>query len=110
MTSFSNPRYVWDRRCDVQVVDVRERWEFEQNAIEGATHAPLGELMNGGSIDPGKPVVLVCATGEKSELAALMLQVRGIEAYNIDGGMTAWEAEGLPTSASGSSGHASQAN
>jgi len=110
VTNFTNPRYVWERRSDVQIVDVRDHWEFEQNAIEGATHAPLGDLMTGGTIDTAKPVVLVCATGEKSELAALMLQMRGLDAYNIDGGMAAWEQEGLPTSASGSSGSASQAN
>ena len=110
VTHFTSPRYVWDRRHDVHIVDVRERWEFEQDAIEGAVHTPLGEVMNGEVVATDKPVILVCATGEKSELAALMLQMRGLEAYNIDGGMDAWEREGLPTSASGSSGRASQAN
>lgn len=110
MSNFTNPRYVWERRGDVQIVDLRERWEFEQSAIEGAAHAPLGEVMNGASVDASKPVVLVCATGEKSELAALMLQIRGLDAYSLDGGMTAWEQEGLPTSASGSSERASQVN
>lgn len=110
MSHFTDPRYVWERRRDVQIVDVRERWEFEQNSIEGAMHAPLGDLMSGRIVDTEKPVVLVCATGEKSELAALMMQTRGLDAYNIDGGMAAWEREGLPTSASGTSGRASQAN
>jgi len=66
--------------------------------------------MNGGTVDSAKPIVLARDAGEKSELVALMMQMRELDAYNIDGGMAAWEQEGLPISASGSSRRASQAN
>ncbi|MBI4259287.1 MAG: rhodanese-like domain-containing protein, partial [Actinobacteria bacterium] len=47
-------------------------------------------------IDPDRPVVLVCRSGNRSELAALMLQARGFEAYNLAGGVEEWSALDLP--------------
>jgi rhodanese-related sulfurtransferase len=43
-------------------------------------------------------VVVVCRSGNRSELAALMLQARGFEAHNLEGGMEEWEREQLPFS------------
>lgn len=97
MPNLSDPRYLWERRCDVQIVDVREQHEFAQGAIEGAIRIPLGDLMNGDhSLKPSEAIVVVCRTGDKSELAALMLQVRGFVAYNLAGGMQRWESLVLP--------------
>ena len=42
---------------------------------------------------------MICRTGNRSELATMMLQARGFEAYNVEGGMEAWAAEGLPFTA-----------
>ncbi|MFB3739711.1 MAG: rhodanese-like domain-containing protein [Candidatus Velamenicoccus archaeovorus] len=42
--------------------------------------------------------MVVCRTGNRSELATLMLQARGFEAYNLEGGMEEWAREGLPFS------------
>ncbi len=91
---------VYRRRDDVQIVDVREPYEWEAGRIEGAEHVPLNQLMAGQNpdLDPGRPVVAVCRSGNRSELAALMLQARGFEAYNMAGGMEAWAGEGLPFS------------
>lgn len=97
MSNLSDPRYLWERRRDVQIVDVREQHEFAQGSIEGAIRVPLGDLMNGDhSLSPSQAVVVVCRTGDKSELAALMLQVRGFVAYNLVGGMLRWESLVLP--------------
>ncbi|MBI4259809.1 MAG: rhodanese-like domain-containing protein, partial [Actinobacteria bacterium] len=64
---------VWARRDDVQIVDVREPYEWEAGRIEGSVHLPLAQVMSGrvDDIDPGRPVVLVCRSGNRSELAAL---------------------------------------
>ena len=43
---------------------------------------------------------MVCRTGNRSELATLMLQARGYEAHNLEGGMQAWAEADLPFSAS----------
>ena len=93
----SQPKAVWNRRDEVQIVDVREPYEWEAGRIEGAVHVPLNDLMAGeGAFDNDKPVVAVCRSGNRSELATLMLQARGYEAHNLVGGMEAWERDGLP--------------
>jgi rhodanese-related sulfurtransferase len=96
----SEPRAVYERRDDVQIVDVREGYEWEAGRIDQAVHVPLNELMagRGPDLDPGRPVVAVCRSGNRSELATLMLQARGFEAYNMVGGMEAWVRQGLPFS------------
>ena len=45
-------------------------------------------------------MVAVCRTGNRSELATTMLQARGYDAENLEGGMEAWERAGLPFEAS----------
>ena len=97
VSDLSQAGTVWERRNEIQLIDVREPHEFKAGAIEGATNITLGELMAGGGyVYPDRPVVLVCKQGSRSEMAALMLQARGYEAYNLTGGMEAWEEEGLP--------------
>ncbi len=94
---------LYQERNDVQIVDVREPYEWEAGHIEGAIHIPLMQLMSGaeqGRLDPAKPVVAVCRAGNRSELATTMLQARGYDAQNLEGGMEAWAAAGLPFSAS----------
>jgi rhodanese-related sulfurtransferase len=94
-------RQVYDQRDRLQIVDVREPYEWEAGRIEGALHLPLNQLMAGreqGKLDPDRPVILVCRSGNRSELATMMLQARGYDAQNLEGGMEAWERAGLPFS------------
>jgi len=93
-------RQVWERRDDVQIVDCREEWEWQAGRIEGAVHVPLNSIMAGsdGSLDASKPVFVVCRTGNRSELASVMLRARGYDAVNMEGGMERWEELGLPFS------------
>ncbi len=85
---------------DVQLVDCRELYEWVAGRIDGAVHIPLNSIMAGatGDLGPDRPVVVVCRSGNRSELASLMLRARGFEAYNLEGGMEDWEARGLPFS------------
>ncbi len=100
MTELSHPNGVWARRVEVQIVDCRETYEWVAGRIEGAVHIPLNGILAGsiGDLDPGKPVVVVCRSGNRSELGTLMLQARGFDAHNLEGGMEEWEREGLPFS------------
>jgi rhodanese-related sulfurtransferase len=99
--ALTTPRGVYERLDDVTVVDVREPNEWQAGRIQGAVHIPLNALMSGagGDLDHDRPLVMVCRVGNRSELATLMMQARGIEAYNLEGGMDAWSREGLPFSA-----------
>ena len=95
-------RTVYEEREDVQILDVRELYEWNAGRIEGAVHVPLNEVMAGrgdGHLDASKPVYVVCRSGNRSELASLMLRARGYDAHNMEGGMQAWQSEGLPFSA-----------
>jgi rhodanese-related sulfurtransferase len=48
------------------------------------------------SLDPSRTTVVVCRSGNRSELASLMLQARGFTTHNLERGLEQWHAEGLP--------------
>jgi rhodanese-related sulfurtransferase len=97
-TDLTTPRGVYERLAEIQLVDCREPYEWDAGRVEDAVHIPLNTIMSGDTagLDPGKPVVVVCRSGNRSELAALMLQARGFQAFNLEGGMEEWERQGLP--------------
>ncbi len=81
------------------VVDVREGWEYARDHIANATHTPLARIIT-------KPqeaiqsdnVIFVCEVGQRSAVAAEVAAALGKErVYNLEGGMTAWRREQLPT-------------
>lgn len=85
---------------DVVVIDIREPDEFEQGAIPGAQLIPRGLLESGilGRVpDPSTEVVLYCAAGARSALAAKTLQDMGYERVrSLAGGFGRWKTEGHP--------------
>jgi len=101
MSDLSNVNDVHDRLAEIQLVDCREPYEWEAGRIDGALHIPVNSIMAGagGDLDKDKPVAVICRTGNRSELATMMLQARGYDAHNVEGGMEAWEAAGLPFAA-----------
>ena len=98
MSEYLAAAEVDQRRDQLQILDVREPDEWEAGHIEGAVHIPLNDLLNGvtDGLDPSRPVVTYCRTANRSEVARLMLQAQGYEAYTLDGGGMQWEAEGRP--------------
>jgi len=85
----------WLRRGEVfQLVDVRERTEWDIVRIPGAIHLPkaLVESDDGaGRLDRDRPIVLHCKSGSRSRSALLALQARGFtNLRNLDGGILAW--------------------
>jgi rhodanese-related sulfurtransferase len=90
------------------LIDLREPNELTENGkIPGAVHAPRGMLefyadpssaYHRAEFDPGKRVILHCASGGRSALAAGMLKQLGYEnVAHMDGGINAWKAAGKPT-------------
>ena len=80
------------------LVDVREAVELEEEGrFPGARHVPLGELsQRAGELPADLPLVFACRTGARSAMAADAFRASGREAYNLDGGIQAWERDGLP--------------
>jgi hydroxyacylglutathione hydrolase/adenylyltransferase/sulfurtransferase len=80
-----------------QVVDVREQYEWDAGHIEGVRHIPLGSLQGAaGSIERGRPVIFSCRTGARSTMAAQAFRGAGYRAFNLEGGIEQWVAEGRP--------------
>lgn len=79
-------------------VDVRAAGEREQKYIDGSWSMPLSRLMeNVGKVPKDRCVVVYCAGGYRSSIAASLLKRSGVEKVaEIAGGMAAWEAAKLP--------------
>jgi hydroxyacylglutathione hydrolase len=78
------------------VIDVRTPAERAQNQIAGSIHIPLSQLPDRiDEIPADRAVLLYCAGGYRSSIAASLLQRAGRrDAAEIAGGITAWEAAG----------------
>ena len=81
-------------------LDVREADEFEQGALRGAVHIPRGYLemqLAGKVADPATPLVVYCAGGVRSALAAdTLAQLGYTNVVSMTGGFNRWKDEGLP--------------
>ncbi|HSL10408.1 MAG TPA: rhodanese-like domain-containing protein [Actinomycetota bacterium] len=73
-------------------VDVREEDEFELGHVAGATHVPLGSLeRRSEDLPPGRPLLVYCASGQRSTSATSILERRGIgPVVHLRGGYGAW--------------------
>ena len=79
----------------MQVVDVREYYEWAAGHLEGAVHIPLRFIpQRFDEIDREKPVLLICQVGQRSALATAFLRERGYDAHNLEGGVEAWTGAG----------------
>jgi glyoxylase-like metal-dependent hydrolase (beta-lactamase superfamily II)/rhodanese-related sulfurtransferase len=80
------------------IVDVRAPGERAQKRIEGSLHIPLNRLAERISDIPrDRPVILVCAGGYRSSMAASLLQREGFQKVSeLAGGIAAWETAGFP--------------
>ena len=79
------------------LLDVREPDEWAAAHVDGALHVPLAQLpARVAELPRDRPVAALCRRGPRSEQATAFLRAQGVEAYNVDGGMTAWAQAGLP--------------
>jgi len=82
------------------ILDVREPAAFAEGHLRDAKNIPLNELPNRiGELDKfkSKAVIAVCQAGVQSAKAAAQLKKAGFnEAFSLDGGVAAWQAQGLP--------------
>jgi hydroxyacylglutathione hydrolase len=79
-------------------IDVRTPRERQQRAIAGSTSIPLNHLLNRlGEVPRDRPLLVFCAGGYRSSIAASLLQLHGFSRVSeIAGGLAAWEAARLP--------------
>jgi rhodanese-related sulfurtransferase len=82
-------------RGEAVLLDVREVPEWVVGHVPGAVHVPLG-LLSPSAVPPGRTVVAVCRSGNRSGTAADRLGAAGVPVHNLAGGMRAWAAAGRP--------------
>jgi glyoxylase-like metal-dependent hydrolase (beta-lactamase superfamily II) len=80
------------------LLDVRSPQERQQKSIDGSVGVPLGRLAERASELPrDSELVVYCAGGYRSSIAASLLQQRGFtNVSEMAGGIAAWEVAGLP--------------
>jgi rhodanese-related sulfurtransferase len=87
-------------REDALVLDVRETSEWSTGHIANARHVALGQLakhMSELEKYKDKPVIVCCASGNRSSTACGTLKRAGFErVFNLSGGIGAWTSAGLP--------------
>ncbi|MBE0624835.1 MAG: rhodanese-like domain-containing protein [Burkholderiales bacterium] len=87
-------------RQDALLLDVREQAEFAQSHILNARGLPLSQLeARIGDIEKykDKPLIVYCATDNRSSTAVAALKKRGFSnVFSLSGGFAAWQSAGLP--------------
>ncbi|SDI05575.1 Rhodanese-related sulfurtransferase [Planococcus glaciei] len=77
---------------DASIIDVRETEEVKARKIPGAVNIPLGLIeFRLQDIDKSKEHILVCRSGNRSGMATNILESRGYNVINMDGGMLDWD-------------------
>lgn len=85
------------RSGEGELIDVRQPAEWEAGHIPGARHIVLDEVPSrAGEIERERTVVFHCAGGNRSAMVADAFRKDGYDAYNMAGGVKAWEQAGLP--------------
>lgn len=81
------------------VLDVRSDEEWGNGHIEGAQHIMLGDLIKQlASLPRDRTITTVCGSGYRSSIAASLLRQSGFaQTSSMDGGMSAWNHQKLPT-------------
>jgi len=76
------------------VLDVRNRTELEQGRIDGSLHIPLAELPGRlPEVPADHPIVVYCAGGVRSSIAASLLRGAGrADVSDLIGGEAAWRS------------------
>ena len=80
------------------LLDIRAEKERRDKFIEGSLHLPLNHLRNrGGELPSDQPLVVHCAGGYRSSIAASIIKRHGNpNVSELLGGIAAWEKSGLP--------------
>lgn len=89
-----------DQGEELTLIDVREPDEQQKGRLPKSVPIPRGILemtMERHFKDPAKPIVLYCAGGGRSAVAAQALKKMGYEnVASMEGGFDGWAQAGLP--------------
>ena len=83
---------------ELAIVDCRERDEHDATRVPGVPLIPMSEFLERIDELPEGPLAILCRSGSRSAQVADYLTATGErdEVANVEGGIIAWAAEGLP--------------
>ena len=84
---------------EVAIVDVREEHEYDTNHVPDMLLIPMSEFQDRlDELPADRPLVIFCRSGRRSADVADYLNELGTygEVANLEGGILAWVAQGLP--------------
>ena len=88
-----------ERDRQLQILDVRERAEWDSGHIPGSLFTPYHDLRAlPDGLDPERPVAAICGSGQRSAVAASLLQRHGARdvLHVVEGGVPTWGRHGWP--------------
>lgn len=85
-------------RNDYILIDVREADELAIAALDDYIHIPMNQIPNKLDLfSPDKQYAILCRSGGRSGKVTQFLQSKGIDAYNVEGGILAYKEKIDPT-------------
>lgn len=99
MNSILTTRDVRERLHTLVVIDVRTPGEYAGGHLPGARNIPLDDLEDAlpvlrEVVGRGGSLLVVCASGTRSQSAGSTLSLNGIPAASLEGGTAGWVAAG----------------
>ena len=72
----------------VQLIDIREPYEYEEGHIEGSINIPMGDFLEKlDELSRTKQIVIYCNTARRSKPVVYMThKLHGYTLYNLEGG------------------------
>ena len=72
----------------VQLIDIREPYEYEEGNIEGSINIPMGDFLEKlDQLETNKQIIIYCNTGRRSKPVVYMTRkLHNITIYNLEGG------------------------
>ena len=88
----------WIANNEAVLIDVREPAEFHTSHIQQASLVPLGIVSDDDLPNTNKKVVIYCQKGVRGNNACIKIIAQNEKrvVYNLEGGIAAWQTQGLP--------------
>ncbi|ADL50043.1 rhodanese-like domain-containing protein [Clostridium cellulovorans] len=73
----------------VELIDIREEYEYKGGSIKGSKNIPMGELLGDPDkyLDKNKEYYIMCQSGGRSSKTCNVLSKQGYDVVNVSGGM-----------------------
>jgi rhodanese-related sulfurtransferase len=77
---------------DYYVMDIRSAESFNAGHIKNAVNVPITDVLGEAPNAAGKPILVVCASGQTAGRAVAALRMKGYTAFSLKWGMSAWHS------------------